>query len=94
MALDRQVILQHEIIEQIADEPTGRPVGWVCDLLRGLGASDPWPLLRGMWLQGYIAVVDGAGKPVQAWRCEQVWRARSEPPELRITATDRGAGLI
>lgn len=86
------MILEHEVIEQI-DEPTGRPIRWVCDLLRELGASDPVALLQAMWRAGYVAVVDDGGEQLQTWQCEQIWRERREPLDLRIAATDLGAGL-
>jgi hypothetical protein len=88
------VIPEHEVIEQIADEPAGRPVQWVYKLLRELGASDPTTVLQGMWRAGYIAVVDDVGELVPPWRCDQMWRERSESPDLRIAVTDRGAGLV
>jgi hypothetical protein len=46
-----------------------------------------------MWRAGYIAVLDDVGEVVPPWRCEWMWRERSEAPDLRIAVTDRGAGL-
>jgi hypothetical protein len=47
-----------------------------------------------MWRGGYVTVIDAAGQQLQTWQSEQVWRERRERVDLRIAATDRGAGLV
>ncbi|MEQ8767048.1 MAG: hypothetical protein RL885_24265 [Planctomycetota bacterium] len=41
------MILEHEIVEQIMDEPRGRPLDWVCRLVRQHG-GEPFPRLQRM----------------------------------------------
>lgn len=88
------MIVEHEVIEQIEDEPNGRPFPWICDLVRSLGLGQPFVLLQGMWRAGYVALVDQEGQALADWKCSDFFRARVESPEVQLVATTRGLELV
>jgi hypothetical protein len=83
--------MEIEIIEQIADEPLGRSVSWVCDFMKSRGDGDPLVTLRGMWNGGHLQFTDANGMPLPRWRCEQILRNGVIESEARVLATDKGA---
>ncbi len=88
------MIIEVEIIERIEDEPLGRSVNWVCDMIASLGRDDPFGVLRGMWRGGYIALIDGHGEPSPQWKCEELWRDREQSRGARLIATEKGLNWI
>ncbi len=88
------MIAEHEIIEQIEEEPQGRPLTWLCDLIRRLGGDDPLVVLQGMWRAGYVTLVDEIGQVLPHWRCEEVFRDRRESGSVRVVATSHGSGWV
>ena len=83
------MIVEHEVIEQIEEEPNGRSIEWMCSFLRELGSTDPLVLLHNMWRAGYLAVDDESGLELKSWQCEPIWRG-SEEVQPRVVATPLG----
>jgi hypothetical protein len=81
------VIVEHEVIEQIEDEPEGRPLAWLCDLIRRLGRSDPLVVLQGMWRAGHVTLVDDTGRALPQWTCTELFRDQRESGPVRVVAT-------
>jgi hypothetical protein len=75
------VIIEHEIIEQIEEEPNGRPLAWVCALARQLGRQMPLVMLEKMLRAGYLALHDDGGHQIAPWKCEEIWRSGQEAEE-------------
>ena len=92
--VDGTVILEHEVIEQIEDQTTGRPIEWVRQHLATLGAGEPFLILREMWRAGYLKVVDDQGQELKPWQCEEIWRGRSNADHARLIATSLGSEWI
>jgi hypothetical protein len=88
------MIVEHEVIEQLEEEPIGRPIAWVCDLARRLGRSDPMTMLWRMWQAGYLAMADDAGHLLQTWQCDEIWRVRREAFDVRVVATPFGSEWV
>ena len=85
------MILEHEIIEQIEEEPVGRSLEWCVEFATGLGCPEPWTTLRQMWRAGYIALADAEGQILPEWRIEEVWRAGVARSDVAVLATDLGS---
>ena len=88
------MIAEHEVIEQIEEEPLGRPLGWVCALLRSLGRDEPLLLIDGMLSGGYIRLLSSDSKPLPNWRWEQLLRTRVETADVLVAATDCGSRWV
>ena len=88
------MIVEHEVIEQIELEENGRPLPWVCDLIRRLGRSDPLVVLLGMWREGYLTLADDVGCEMPQWRCAEAFRARDESLAVRVVATELGSRWV
>jgi hypothetical protein len=84
------MIVEQEVIEQIAEEKLGRPLSWVCDLIRSLGREDVFVVLHGLWRAGYVALVDDNCHPLPQWRCAELFRAEAEPSDAHLVVTDLG----
>ena len=85
------VIVEHEIIEQIEEEPVGRPLKWCADLATSLGCADAMTTISQMWRAGYIALADLDGTVWPDWRSEEVWRAGVARSDVAVLATDLGS---
>ena len=88
------MIREHEVIEQIEEEPNGRPFNWVSELLTHLGAPDPLLVLQQMWRAGYLTLVDGSGQELKPWQCEQIWRGQIEAHTTQLLATPLGSKWV
>ena len=88
------MIVEHEVIEQVELQEHGRPLVWVCHLVRKMGRDDPITMLQQMWRAGYLAVVDSSGKQLRTWHCERLWRERDETAEAHVVATDLGSRWV
>lgn len=84
------MIIEHEIIEQIEEEPNGRPLAWVCALARQHGRTTPLLMLEQMWRAGSIALHDDEGQAIARWKCEEIWRLGQESGAANVVATDVG----
>jgi hypothetical protein len=82
--------IEVEIIEQVADEPFGRSVAWLCNLMDSLGHRDPFVALHGMWRKGYLSFADAERKQLPPWRCEQILRDHVRDGQVTVLATERG----
>lgn len=85
------VIVEHEIIEQVEDEPRGRSIGWCAELAGQLGACDPLVTLREMCRAGHLQLVGTDGAVLQPWQAEQVWRVGDARRDIAVHATDLGS---
>ena len=88
------MIVEHEIIEQIEDEPNGRALVWVCRLARQHGKDSPLRILEQMWRAGYVALHDDRGNPIASWQCEAIWRAGDESERVNVVATGSGRAWL
>ena len=81
-----------EIIEQIEEEDLGRSLEWLCNFVASLGHDRPFTLqvLRGMWFDGYIEVVNHAGEEIPQQTCKQIFYSHVHFTDERVIATDRG----
>jgi hypothetical protein len=84
------MIIEHEVIEQIERNPTGRSFSWLCDYLATLGQNDPSSVLFGMWHGGHIVFVDQNGDQLPTWQCEQFVRSQHAPDHVSIKPTNVG----
>ena len=68
------MIIEHELLEQIADEP----IGW--SLARALefvaGHKEPWTVIVALYRDGYVNLYDHAGEPLPTWRIDALFRQR------------------
>ena len=85
------MILEHELIEQIEENPGGRPLAWACDFLRRHGREDPWPLLTALWTNSHLTVHTETGAVMPDWQCRALWRDRVVEDGVSVRATTRGA---
>ena len=85
------MIVEHEIIEQIEEEPNGRSLAWVCDLARRLGKDDPLRVLEAMVEAGLISLTDERGRPLEPWECSEIWRSHEESRAVHVIATSDGS---
>lgn len=92
--LDRIVIIELEVIEQIEAEPKGRPLFWVCDLIQRMGRSDPLAVLHGMWLGGYVGFVDNEGQTIPQWKCAELFRKNDNSVPVRVVTTALGSSWV
>ena len=88
------MIVEHEIIEQIEEEPVGRPLKWCADLATQLGSPDAIKTISQMWRAGYVALASADGTPLPAWRIEEVWRAGVARSDVAVLATDLGSRWV
>ena len=84
-------MIEHEIIEQIEEEPVGRSLNWCIDFATGLGCPDSIATISQMWRAGYLAMADRHGKSLPDWKIEQVMRAGGEHSDVFVLATDLGS---
>ncbi len=89
-----QTVIEHEIIEQIEEEPQGRPLSWSCDYIRRLGRDDPLVVLQGMWRAGYVTLVDETGQVLPRWRCAELFREQRELGPVRVAVTSIGSRWV
>ena len=80
-------IVEHEVIEQLATAPNGRPLAWACDFVRLHGPTKPLTVLREMWRAGHIALHDDRERPLLSWECADVWRRGEESLLVWVRAT-------
>ena len=68
------MIIEHELLEQIADEP----IDW--SLARALefvaGHKEPWTVIVGLYRDGCVNLHDHAGEPLPMWRIATLFRQR------------------
>ncbi len=88
------MIVEHEVIEQIEESADGRPLDWVCTLIRLLGKAAPLTVLEQMCRAGYITLADPCGDPLPVWRRERVWRDGDESLDVRVVATPLGSEWV
>lgn len=88
------MVVEHEVIEQVEEEPSGRPLPWVCDMLRRLGQTEPMNVLLGMWRGGFVTFGDDAGREMPAWACEAIFRVGDESPLVHVRATEAGSRWV
>ena len=88
------MIVEHEIIEQIEEEPAGWTLSRVCRLISELGRSDAMRVLEQMRAAGHIALLDETGVRLAAWRSEQVWRDGRGWSGTRVAATELGCAWV
>ena len=67
------MIVEHEVIEQIGDDPNGWLLSRVCDLIESLG-KEPFLVLRGMYAEELIAFMDKDGKSLLEYRSAEILR--------------------
>ena len=89
-----RVIPEHEVIEQIEDEPSGRALQWVLDFLASLERPDPWLTVERMWEAGSISLHESSGGSIPRHRCESVFRARETRDDVRVRVTNTGSYRI
>jgi len=92
--LDSRVIVEHEVIEQVEEEASGRTLDWVCALIRNLGRDDPFVVLGGMWRAGYVMLADDAGQPLPDWRSAELFREKTESSSVNVLATALGSERV
>lgn len=85
------MIVEHEIIEQIENEPHGRSLAWCSRLAGRLGAREPRVTLRAMWRAGYLELREADGFVMQPWQVEQVWRVGELRDDIAVHATELGS---
>lgn len=88
------MIVEHEVIEQIEDEPLGRDVAWICELIQSLGRDDPFQVLRGMWQAGYVQFVDREAHALPKWKCAAFFRNGILSCEMNVVATRKGGEWV
>ena len=88
------MIVEHEIIEQIEEEPVGRTFAWCLAFAGEQGCSDPMTTLREMWRDGYVVLADADGAVLPDWRAREVWRAGVPREDLALLATDLGSAWV
>lgn len=88
------MIIEHEIIEQIQDEPFGRPLDWCARFASELGARDPLATLRQRCRAGYLRLEDASGPPLPPWRLEEIWREGAARGDIAVFATDLGCRWV
>src|SRR5262245_25411509 len=86
----KPMIIEHEIIEQIEEEPNGRPLDWVCALARQHGKKTPLLMLEQIWRAGYVALRDAEGPAIPRWKCEEIFRLGQESERANVVATSLG----
>lgn len=87
------MIIEHEVIEQTEDNPNGRALPWVCDLIRSLGRPDPLIVVQAMVRAGYLTLADSNGA-LPAWRCAELFRLGSASEAIRVHATSLGSRWV
>ena len=88
------MISEHELIEQIEDAQLGRPLPWVCDLLRSLGRQDPLVIIDGMLRGGYLRLLSSEGTNLPQWKWERLLRSGVDSEDVRVVATDAGSEWV
>jgi hypothetical protein len=88
------MILEIEIIEQIADQPQGRSFEWLREFIRSNESRDPNTILMGMWKAGKIEVRDNENHPYDQWKIEELFRNNAFTGSERVTATRLGLKVV
>ena len=88
------MIVEHEVIEQTETQPDGRPLPWVCDLIRQLGRTDPMSVLKGMVMGEYLSLADTSGRSLPVWQCAELFRTGVECESIRVHATLLGSQWV
>ena len=88
------MILEHDVIEQIEEDPLGKTFTWVGALIRSLSEKDPFTVLHRMWRAGYIEFVTDDGETIPPWRTAQIFGSKAEHQAVRIVATYRGSRWV
>ena len=88
-----EMIVEHEVIDQLMCEEAGRPLAWICRLIEGLG-REPFPLLRGMVRAGDLRLEDAEGEPLPDWQIARLWREGTPDDPIRVHATRQGIDKI
>lgn len=88
------MIVEHEVIEQVETEETGRSLSWVCDLIISLGRDKPFDVLRGMWRDGLLLFVNEHGVTLPDWKCEQLLREKDITSLANVVATAKGVDFV
>lgn len=88
------MIVEHDLIEQIADEPHGRSLAWCTELLGQFGAREPWITIRQMYRAGHLRFTHADGTVLQPWQAEQVWRAGEPREDIAVHATDLACRFV
>ena len=87
------MIIEHEVIEQAEEEPNGRGLLWICDLIRRLGREDPMVVVQAMVGAGYLTLADATGA-LPGWRCAEIFRVGSASDSIRVHATSLGSRWV
>lgn len=84
------MIVEVEIIEQISDEPLGRPMRWLIDYMKSIDNRDPYHVLAGMWRAEQLELRDRDGVLLPRWKVEQLIRDGAFDGSERVLATQQG----
>ncbi len=85
---------EHEIIEDVMDEPIGLSVARIHSHLPQLPLADFLLLVQGMAGSRKIRLVDSKGLPLEQWKVAEFFRAGSTNEDVRITATPFGLKYV
>lgn len=88
------MIPEHEIIEQLMDEPDGRPVEKLLGALAPRSSEEVTRILKGLWRAGKVALASPVGALLADWESAALFRAESLPVVIRVLATERGINSV
>lgn len=84
------MIPEHETIEQLMDEPDGRPVEQLLAVLALRSPEEVTRFVNGLWRAGNVALASSRADPIADWRSAELLRAIAPHTPTCAQAAERG----